>query len=237
MDSKKRYTAKEALKSPWIMAQKNKAGDGEIPSPMQRSDHDRLVVSMRNYASYSKVKKAALMVVAYRGQPGKMKALREAFSSYDLNKTGTISMWEFREVLKEQGYHQEEVARLFDEIDEDHDGVLHYTEFLAMILEASGQVETERLEDAFDQLDEDHTGMISRENIAKFLGKDGERYNLTKLIAEVDFKGTGNIDQEEFMWLMRQAGKFSLPEAAQRPPVSAPENGGPSAVGTTAVAV
>lgn len=64
---------------------------------------------------------------------------------------------------------------LFDEVDDDHDGYLHYTEFLAATLEMEGKkVANERLAEAFDQLDMDDSGHISKANLVEFLGRDSK---------------------------------------------------------------
>lgn len=68
-----------------------------------------------------------------------------------------------------------QLVGLFDEVDDDHDGYLHYTEFLAATLETDGkEVTDDRLAEAFDQLDMDDSGFISRENLVEFLGKDSK---------------------------------------------------------------
>lgn len=68
-----------------------------------------------------------------------------------------------------------QLVGLFEEVDDDHDGYLHYTEFLAATLETDGkEVTDERLAEAFDQLDMDDSGVISTENLEEFLGKDSK---------------------------------------------------------------
>lgn len=62
---------------------------------------------------------------------------------------------------------------LFDEVDDNHDGQLHYTEFLAATLETRGEkVAEDRLAEAFEQLDMDDSGVISKGTLVRFLGKD-----------------------------------------------------------------
>lgn len=68
-----------------------------------------------------------------------------------------------------------QLVGLFDEVDDDHDGHLHYTEFLAATLEMDGKkVANERLAEAFDQLDMDDSGHISKGNLMEFLGRDSK---------------------------------------------------------------
>lgn len=84
-----------------------------------------------------------------------------------------------------------QLVGLFDEVDDDHDGYLHYTEFLAATLETDGkEVTDERLAEAFDQLDMDDSGSISWENLVEFLGKDSKvRRRLATMMAGTDVLG------------------------------------------------
>eukprot|EP00904_Undaria_pinnatifida_P000932 jgi/Undpi1/1083/HiC_scaffold_10.g04546.m1 len=152
-----------------------------------------------------KVKRTGLMLVAYRSHPDETKAMRNAFNWYDVDRNGRVGRAEFQEVLKQQGYTNEELVGLFDEVDDDHDGYLHYTEFLAATLEMEGKkVANERLAEAFDQLDMDDSGHISKANLVEFLGRDSKGYDVTQLIAEADEDGTGGINLQEFCTHMRK---------------------------------
>lgn len=72
-------------------------------------------------------------------------------------------------------YRRVQLVGLFDEVDDDHDGNLHYTEFLAATLETDGkEVTDDMLAEAFDQLDMDDSGFISTENLQEFLGKESK---------------------------------------------------------------
>ena len=68
---------------------------------------------------------------------------------------------------------RQQLVGLFDEVDDNHDGHLHYTEFLAATLETQGgKLAEERLAEAFDQIDMDDSGVISKDDLAEFLGRD-----------------------------------------------------------------
>ncbi|CAM9116176.1 unnamed protein product [Scytosiphon promiscuus] len=210
-----RYNAGQALQHAWIQKYKSQGEQRPTssgPTVFAKADHDRVVASMKNYASYSKVKRTALMLVAYRSRPEEMKAMRNAFKAYDVDRNGRVSREEFLNVLKTQGYTDAELVGLFDEVDDDYDGFLHYTEFLAATLETDGkEVTNEMLAEAFDQLDMDDSGFISTENLQEFLGKDSKGYDVPLLIAEADEEGNGAINLQEFCNHMRKSGRFSIP--------------------------
>ena len=50
------------------------------------------------------------MLVAYRSHPDETKAMRNAFNAYDVDRNGRVARAEFQEVLKKQGYTDEEVS-------------------------------------------------------------------------------------------------------------------------------
>lgn len=50
------------------------------------------------------------MLVAYRSHPDETKAMRDAFKAYDVDLNGRVSREEFQNVLKKQGYTDEEVT-------------------------------------------------------------------------------------------------------------------------------
>lgn len=52
-----------------------------------------------------------LMLIAYRSHPDETKTMRDAFKAYDVDQNGRVSRAEFQEVLKKQGYSDEEVGR------------------------------------------------------------------------------------------------------------------------------
>lgn len=55
------------------------------------------------------LKKTGLMLVAYKSRPEETKAMRDAFKAYDIDQNGLVSREEFINVLRSQGYTDEEV--------------------------------------------------------------------------------------------------------------------------------
>lgn len=53
------------------------------------------------------------MLVAYRSRPEDTKAMREAFKTYDIDQNGSVSRSEFEDVLRNEGYTDEEVREAF----------------------------------------------------------------------------------------------------------------------------
>lgn len=159
---------------------------------------------MKQFGTYGKLRKAALMVVAHQCDADQLQALSAAFSRIDKANNGQISLEELKGALKEcdNPLTDQDVDQLFKELDVDETGLIHYTEFVAATVEAMGHIEVERLEEAFDRLDADDTGYITVENLREILGADFDTETINAMIAEADFKQTGKIDMEEFKMLM-----------------------------------
>eukprot|EP00937_MAST-01D_sp_MAST-1D-sp2_P006702 g6702.t1 len=96
------------------------------------------------------------------------------------------------------------VTELFQGMDQDQSGRIHYMEFLAATLEASDYNREEILLHAFDRLDSDNSGAISRSNLKQLLGKDYHPELVDAMIREGDIKQNGKIDQDEFLEMMRR---------------------------------
>ncbi|CAN0069763.1 unnamed protein product [Discosporangium mesarthrocarpum] len=167
---------------------------------------------MRDYTSYGALRKTGLMVVAYNLAPEKLKDLRTEFTSFDKEKNGTISRSELAMALQERGVEKEEMDRLFESIDVDNSGKIHYLEFLAATIEAVGTLEEERLRMAFERLDTDGSGFITVGNFKEMCGPVYDDEAVRIALEEADLAKNGRVDWEEFKILMRGGPERSLEE-------------------------
>mmetsp|Transcript_38667 Transcript_38667/g.54438 ORF Transcript_38667/g.54438 Transcript_38667/m.54438 type:complete len:249 (-) Transcript_38667:128-874(-) len=167
---------------------------------------DQVQASIEMYSTYSMMKKLGLMVIAHRSDSEEVGFLRRMFKTYDLDGDGTVSLDEFKGVLKDYHYTEEEMERIFHGVDVNGTGVIHYSEFLAATMEAHGHITEERIAEAFDHLDNDDTGYISAKNLHDFLGAAVPDTVLNKMIDDVDFLHLHKVNYEEFlaMWNMKQ---------------------------------
>lgn len=89
-DPRRRWSAEEALASPWLACFAPSArGSTPPPSSTDSSSEEdlsirtRLLSSMRDYGSYGTLRRIALMVVAYNQAPEKLVELRREFGEFD----------------------------------------------------------------------------------------------------------------------------------------------------------
>jgi len=200
LDPLQRITAEQALSSPWLHS--------SVDETVSSEQGTAIVQSMTNFAKASKLKKAALMVIAHQSSSASLNELRAAFNGADTANNGVISEAEFQKLVR-KFVPQNQLGDLFKGVDVDKSGLVHYREFLAATIECQGRIQEEALAEAFDRLDSDNTGFISRENLKGILGTDWSPELVDQMIDEADIKRNGRIDFEEFLVLMHDANSDS----------------------------
>ena len=88
---------------------------------------------------------------------------------------GTITMDEFHSIMKQHMPDDSDMSHvedLFNTMDQDQSGRIHYLEFLAATIETSAQFREDAMLEVFDRLDSDNSGAISKSNLKELLGKD-----------------------------------------------------------------
>jgi Ca2+-binding EF-hand superfamily protein len=141
-----------------------------------------------------------LNFTAYKSTADEVGFLRKMFRQFDLHKDGDITYEEFRDVMMEKyEYSQAELVKIFDGIDMDGSGRVHYSEFLAATIEAHGSIDEDRLAEAFDRIDNDDTGFITVSDLKALLGDDIPIEYLNEVIDEVDLDHDHMISYEEFL--------------------------------------
>ena len=197
----KRPTAIEALQSDWLCMEV----DNGLNGPEQEL-LDNIQASIQAFSGYRTLKKLALMVVAYKSTSEEIGFLRKRFANFDTSNDGEIELDEFKAALQlNYSYSDEEMETMFDGIDIDGTGKVHYIEFLAATIEAHGNLDEERLAEAFDRLDSDDSGEITVKNLKEFLGEELPDAYVEKVIDEAKVDANNphghSITYDEFLAL------------------------------------
>jgi Ca2+-binding EF-hand superfamily protein len=157
-DPKKRPAAAKALNDPWL----NRLFDSDSQDAKAEEDAaslmDKVQATIQTFAGYGKLKKLALMLIAYKSTSEEIGFLRQMFDRFDVKHDGEVTLEEFKTVLEEYDYSDDELEFMFKAMDLDRTGVVHYSEFLAATFEAHGAISEEQIAECFDRLDSDDSG-------------------------------------------------------------------------------
>jgi len=140
--------------------------------------------------------------------------IREAFDLFDTDGSGTIDAKELKVAMRALGFEpkKEEIKKMISDIDKDGSGTIDFNEFLEMMTAKMGEKDSkEEILKAFRLFDDDETGKISFKNlkrVAKELGENMTDEELQEMIDEADRDGDGEINEEEFMRIMKKTSLY-----------------------------
>ncbi|CCI45691.1 hypothetical protein ABG067_005145 [Albugo candida] len=134
-------------------------------------------------------------------------ACREAFLAFDKDRSGTIDVWELRQVLQAMGQQptEEELFQMISEVDNDMSGAIDFAEFLQVIDNQKDRAAM--YDDDSDMIDAfvacggspDKSGFVRKEALIKIIKQDfGLTINIEEIINTLDVDGSGKIEYKEF---------------------------------------
>ena len=178
--------------------------EGEDVGPVGLPVH-----ALRQFREYSVFKRLVLSIIAFNLGEQDVAAMRSMFKEFDVEKNGVVTFAEFTQVMTAHGVMKDdEIQRVFASLDQDHTGVVKYSEFISACVDETTMLNEQRILDAFNTLDSDKTGHLSKENLREFLG-DVDDVSFAKMFAEVDVAGDNVVHLSEFRsMLLKKSGDF-----------------------------
>merc|ERR1712202_97702 len=140
--------------------------------------------------------------------------IREAFDLFDTDGSGTIDAKELKVAMRALGLDakKDEIRRMINDIDKDGSGTIDFNEFLNMMTaRMGGRDSREEIIKVFRLFDDDETGKISFKNLKRVAKELGERMTdeeLQEMIDEADRDGDGEVNEEEFLRIMKKTNLF-----------------------------
>lgn len=140
--------------------------------------------------------------------------IKEAFDLFDADGKGKIDTKMLKVAMRALGFEpkKEEIKKMIADIDKEGTGFLSFDDFLALMTSKMAEKDSkEEIMKAFRLFDDDETGKISFKNlqrVAKELGEDVTDEELQEMIDEADLDGDGEINQEEFLRIMKKTSLY-----------------------------
>ncbi len=162
--------------------------------------------------------------------------LKEAFSLFDADHDGEITVGELGRVMRNHGLNptDDELQDMIRNVDKNSNGAIDFNEFIEMMLRRDSKIEEDVMH-AFRVFDRDGDGYISVEELKLTMNNLGEPltdHEVRSMIEEADLDGDGRINFTEFARLMQTQQQQQTTTATARsgststPPSSASSAGG-----------
>ena len=194
---KNRIKAADVLNHPWVRE------DGDAPAVQI----DNVVLQrMKHFSNVNKFKKLGYLAMAKTLTKEEITGLKEMFTMFDTDKSGTITIGELQKGLASKGATatSTEITELMKSMDMDGSGELDYEEFIAATLSVSKLRSEDNIQRAFAYFDKDDSGYITVDEL-KTVMQDfnlGADMDVNEFLREVDKDNDGRVDYDEFLAMM-----------------------------------
>jgi calcium-dependent protein kinase len=203
LDTTKRISASECLKSPFIT---NLNKQENIPDILPS-----VLSNIYKLNAREKIQQATIALIVHNIQQNEqVEKLKGIFELLDLNKDGQLTYTEIREAFRQifpDNYITEDKMKLIlDKMDDNKDGVISYEEFLRVTLDEKILLEKNNLRLAFDKFDLNKDGKLSKRELLNILDSGASDY-VDDLLDLIDKNKDGYISFEEFCHLMNKVNR------------------------------
>jgi len=135
--------------------------------------------------------------------------LKEAFSLFDADHDGEITVHELGRVMRNHGLNptDDELKDMIRNVDKNSNGAIDFNEFIEMMLRRDSKAGDDDVVHAFRVFDRDGDGLISAEELKLTMNNLGEPLTddeVRSMIEAADLDGDGRINFDEFARLMQQ---------------------------------
>ena len=184
-DKRKRPTVKECIDHMWFKEQ--------IISDSQKNQ-----VSLNPTRDFKVKKRLQIHALIYLARTLNLSNVTSTFLRIDSDSSGSLGPDEFKEAFKDTGVTDEDLDKIFDEVDFNRDGEINYTEFMVAFARKEVTNDVKHLEAVFKHFCDD-SSLITSESLVKSYKREGKNIDLMeaiRMIAEVEHSDEHTINIE-----------------------------------------
>jgi calcium-dependent protein kinase len=111
VDADERASAEEALSMSWL----NRRFTATVRNA-NVAEEKLVLQSLLRFATYTKLKRMALMVIAHKSSSEEIGILRKVFQKYDSKRAGYLTITEFATAVSAAGLPESKVQQVFDAV-------------------------------------------------------------------------------------------------------------------------
>jgi len=200
-----RYTPKGALHHAWVARRDE--------SQASKTDIDKdIVYALQDYAHASTFRRTVMYAMAWSLTNEERNLLHDAFLEIDTDRSGTISLGEFKQLLAAKFHLNDGVIQeAFHQIDSNHSEQLEYSEFLAACASARIHFHKDLFVSTFRRFDDDDTGFITADRLRQVIGPDEcTLAEASQMMLEADLNHDGKIPLGKFTEYLEETHRAGL---------------------------
>mmetsp|Transcript_10730 Transcript_10730/g.24477 ORF Transcript_10730/g.24477 Transcript_10730/m.24477 type:complete len:544 (-) Transcript_10730:56-1687(-) len=199
-DPDKRPDAQEALSHNWLKSENH--------HDLGHCFDKEVLESLATYLKSSRVRRAALQLLAQELQSKETDNLTRIFNELDTHNEGTVRLSDLKKAIRASSEdlspqapgtpaaqlrraNSADLAELFEVLDTNHDEQIYYSDFLAATMEHRSKLREESVRAAFHRLDHHNTGVITTQDFKEVLGDTFQGVNVEQIVSEADPEGEG----------------------------------------------
>jgi len=181
------------------------SGTGRRDTPTA-ADNESIMKRAMTFRQATQFEKAIMSIAAYQEASEEIDILREHFISLDTAGNGTLSKAELAKGIKEAGVDMssQEINKLFEALDADRTGKVHFCEFLAGTLNPAEVATDKAINDVFNFFDLDRSGRVNRHELCEVLGDEAEA---SSLLRKAKTPGKDYLSKDDFARVMKEIAR------------------------------
>ena len=204
---RRRISAENAVNHPWIKLW------------VAENDNTATLLALRNLSNFNtrqKLQEAVVtFIVVQLMEREELIDLENAFKMLDVDNNGKLGKEEltngYFRIFGNMKLANQHVDKIFSSVDRDASGEIDYSEWLVATIDKEKLLTMDKLTAAFNLFDKDGGGTISAQEVKNELcgatggdpaAQDDEIW--AKIISEVDNDGNGELDFQEFSYMMNR---------------------------------